>query len=138
MTLVCPGVYVDDLEVKSPPPIMDTLEGIEAALKEVATYHLFEPNTEENRRIIQASFTDRLREMYANGFKICDPNADPIENVEDCEVVVTVDDNYYATVSFVPTEEYWNRKLETYARNFERLVTTLQADSAMEFFDPCI
>ena len=131
-----PGVYIRDIE---PSPPMTTLEEIEKALIKTCKYSLFTPNTECNLHYIKASFTARLHEMHFNGFKICDRDGDPIENVEDCEVVITMsDDEYTVYGSFVPTEKYWNRKLETDARDFEELIITLYADQAMAAFDPSI
>jgi hypothetical protein len=131
-----PGVYVH-IEPE-PSEVMNTFEDIEKALNKVAEYSLFTPNNEANLHYIKATFAAQLHEIYFNGFKICDRDGDPIENVEDCEVVVTMSDDYTLLASFVPTVDYWNRKLEIYARDFEGLIASLQADAAMEFFDPCI
>lgn len=117
---------------------MNTLEDIHRAINTVCEYTLFTPNTEANLHYIKATFTARLHEMYSNGFKICDRDGEEIENVEDCEIVITMSDDYTALASFVPTEEYWNRKMEKYARDFEGLIATLYANTEMESFDPSI
>jgi hypothetical protein len=129
-----PGVYIHDI---NPSPPMTTLEEIEKAISAACEQSLFKPNDELNRNLIQSLFESRLQEIYFNGFKICDYDGDPIENVEDCKVIVTFDE-YTAYAGFGPTAEYWTKKVEQHARDFEGLIVTLYADAAMEFFDPCI
>jgi hypothetical protein len=132
-----PGVYVTEIEVNFKPTVMKTLEEIEQAITEACEQSLFKQNDELNRHYIQTLFESQLRDIYFNGFKICDYDGDPIDNVEDCKVEVTFD-NYNAYAGFGPTAEYWNRKMEPNVRAYERLIDSIQANAAMEFFDPCI
>jgi hypothetical protein len=114
------------------------LEEIEKACAEACSYFLFEPNTEFTIHSLKGHLNVILHQMYHDGWKITDRFGDPIDNIEDVEVSVQTSQDGHADAYFVPTTEYWNRKMEKYVRDFEGLIASLQADAAMEFFDPCI